>query len=630
MLTRSSYTTFFAAAGVETPIAQRVTERAKLFPWSNPVDDHYPPHFHIPTSKGKEPEGYAGSLTDIFNTLGLAQAGLMLRQIVPSTFLGSYAKTLDNKLKALLFGDKSAGLTMADLEGNNKDWFRRKTATDVMQGKNIGDLDDWWSDARFAQQSFTGTNPVTITVASSRWLAEFKEAATAQSGSAVGKAALEFLQKAAAGSLFVQDFSHFREAVGARPEAPLWNEDRHTVATVSLFRLTDRGVLHPISICIDYKGSLEKSVVIFNRNLEPNSEWDHLRKTKLTAEKVDWPWRYAKQCAQTADWLRHEIGTHLTHTHLIEEAIIVAANRTLPIDHVVFKLLEPHWFRTLPLNAAARSTLVPEIIFGLIGLKDKQPLDLIMYYYKNFDFVGEYIPNDLPKRGFPLEDLDQEKYRNYVYAKNMKLMWETIRTFVKSMLAVKYTEDSEVANDVPIQSWCKETQEHGQISSFPTIKTVDQLIDACTMCIHIASPQHTAVNYLQNFYHTFIPAKPPALWHEPPSSLAELMKYAEPDVIQSLPVKHQREWLLATQIPWLLSFKTADENSLLKYSQRLYNLVRKSEGATDKKTKEIASVFYTNLRKCVIEFNDNSTAVTSGTVPYVVMDPASTAVSILI
>ena len=578
----------------------------------------------------KEPEGYSASLCAIFNVLGLVQAGVMLKQIVPNRFLGKYAKSLDEGIKALLFGDKDKGVTMADLEEKNREPAHRKTATDVMQGKNIGDLEDWWSDARFAQQQFTGTNPVTITVASDRWLAEFKAAATTQSQSAVGKAALDFIQKANPKSLFVQDFSYFREAIEVEPDAPMWSEDRYTVATVSLFHLTERGLLHPISICIDYKVSMDKSVVIFNRKLEPSSDWDQLRMTKLADEKHDWPWRYAKQCAQSADWIRHEVGTHLTHTHLIEEAILVAANRTLPIDHPVFKLLEPHWFRTLPLNAAARDTLVPQIIFALIGMKDEQPLKLIKHFYENFNFVDHYIPADLTNRGFPLKELDDEKHRNYAYAKNMNLMWATIRKFVKSMLIVKYTHDADVANDRYIQAWCRETQKKGQIESFPIIKTVDELIDACTMCIHIASPQHTAVNYLQNFYQVFIPSKPPALWHEPPSSLAELLKYTEQDVLRSLPVGHQREWLLAAQIPWLLSFKTADEHSLLKYSERLYNLVRKSEEATDLKTKAIAQVFYSDLRELKKTFLENSAAMTRNTVPYVVMDPASTAVSILI
>ncbi|KAJ9611994.1 hypothetical protein H2200_003589 [Cladophialophora chaetospira] len=621
-----SYATFFAAAGVETPIAQRVSERAKLFPWSDGKDG-YPPHFGIPTT-GTLPEGYSASLSEIFTRLGLGQAAFMLHQIVPKTFIGKFASAFEEKIKAFLFGGVERGLTMADFEKNNKE--NRKKPTDVMQGKNIGYLDDWWSDAKFGQQQFTGTNPVTVTVASEQWLKEFTAAAAAQKQSSVGKAALEFLQKANSKSLFVQDFSYFRDAIGVKSDAVMSSEDRYAVATVSLFHLNERGILHPIGICIDYKGSMDKSVVVFNKRLEPTSEWDQLLKTKLEEEKADWPWRYAKQCAQSADWIRHEIATHLTHTHLIEEAILVAANRTLPINHVVFKLLEPHWFRTLPLNAAARETLVPSIIFGLIGMKDKQSLQLINYYYDNFDFVGGYIPNDLANRGFPLHDLDQEKHRNYVYAKNMKLMWATIRQFVENMLKVKYTTDDEVANDQDIQAWCTETQDKGKITTFPTIKTRAQLIDACTMCIHIASPQHTAVNYLQNFYHVFLPNKPPALWHEPPSSLEALTKYTEQDVLRSLPVGHQREWLLATQIPWLLSFKTADEHSLLKYSQQLYNLVRKSSEAMDEETTKTAKAFYGDLRELVKAFDANSKAMTRGTVPYVVMDPASTAVSILI
>jgi hypothetical protein len=308
----------------------------------------------------------------------------------------------------------------------------------------------------------------------------------------------------------------------------------------------------------------------------------------------------------------------------------VAANRTLPIDHVVFRLLEPHWFRTLPLNAAACQTLVPQIIFGLVGMKDKQPLDLINYFYKNFDFVGGYIPNNISNRGLPLQELGEEKYRNYVYAKNMTYMWDTIRNFVKSMLMVKYTDDASVAADEQVRSWCIETQTKAQTPSFPTIKTLDQLIDACTMCIHIASPQHTAVNYLQNFYHVFIPSKPPALWHEPPTTIVELTKFTEQDVLKSLPINHQKEWLLATQIPWLLSFKTVNEHSLLKYSEQLYNLVRKSNGAIDLKTKAIAKEFWEDLRGLVKIFSENSMAMTRGTILYIVMDPASTAVSILI
>ncbi len=72
---------------------------------------------------------------------------------------------------------------------------------------------------------------------------------------------------------------------------------------------------------------------------------------------------------------------------MVEEVIIVAANRVFPVDHVVFQLLEPHWYRTLPLNAAARDTLVPKIIFELVGLGGSQPKDFIKHAFANFDFA---------------------------------------------------------------------------------------------------------------------------------------------------------------------------------------------------------------------------------------------------
>jgi len=175
-----------------------------------------------------------------------------------------------------------------------------------------------------------------------------------------------------------------------------------------------------------------------------------------------------------------------------------------------------------------------------------------------------------------------------------------------------------------------EVQTAGKMKSFPTIETRDQLVDAITMCIHIASPQHTAVNYLQYVYQVFIPAKPPALYTPLPKSLAELKKITETDLLRALPVGRQRDWLLAAHVPWLLSFKTAEESSLTKYAKSLWNLVRKKSGMKNDMTKAIAEQFYLDLRDLIKRFKDNSDKMTEGTIPYVVMDPESTAVSILI
>ena len=74
----------------------------------------------------------------------------------------------------------------------------------------------------------------------------------------------------------------------------------------------------------------------------------------------------------------------------------------------------------------------------------------------------------------------------------MKIMWEALRNFVKGYLTQSsdLSSDKAVLNDEAIQNWWAEmvSKEGARLASFPHIKTLGALIDAVTMCIHIASP----------------------------------------------------------------------------------------------------------------------------------------------
>lgn len=102
------------------------------------------------------------------------------------------------------------------------------------------------------------------------------------------------------------------------------------------------------------------------------------------------------------------------------------------------------------------------------------------------------------------------------------------------------------------------------------------------MCIHIASPQHTAVNYLQNFYMSFVVAKPSAVFKAPPQTVSQLLSYTETNLVDALPIKRQREWLLSAQLPWLLSFRVVEEHNLLNYAASLFRLYREKTKSNDK------------------------------------------------
>src|SRR4051794_32268526 len=65
-----------------------------------------------------------------------------------------------------LFGEPM-GPTMAQLEDRMKIMTARKK--NIGSVPSIADRPDWYTDAVFAQQSFTGPNPTSITRASAEW-----------------------------------------------------------------------------------------------------------------------------------------------------------------------------------------------------------------------------------------------------------------------------------------------------------------------------------------------------------------------------------------------------------------------------------------------------------------------------
>lgn len=592
---------FFDVANLESSIPQNIKFAAKqqLYTFQPAGSDKFSPHLNI------IPPSDQVSLFNIFDSMRLLDTATLLARIIPGDIL------------KFTHGDPTSN-TIAGIEARNK--ILRGEGRDIYTEPNIGDRADWYTDAVFAQQQFTGPNPTTIERASTEWITQFARAAAAQGNNAVSRLLSRGLSD---NSLFVQDCSYFRNALGLPPQAVLAsdNNGRFACASVTLYQLGTDGKLHPLAIVLDYKGSIDASIVLFNKRLTPGDS--------SAGEASDWPWRYAKTCVQVSDWMRHELTVHLVNTHFVEEVTIVATHRSFPVDHVVFRLLEPHWLKTLSLNAAARSTLVPQIINQIVGVTDDQVYTYTRDAYARFEWEKRYVPNDLKARGFPEEELATPKFHNYTYARNMILMWRVLRTFVSSVLSTAYTADAEVANDAAVKDWCNEMRSAsgGQMPSFPMITTLDGLTDAVTMCIHIASPQHTAVNYLQEYYQSFVIHKPSALFSPLPPTLAALQAYNEQDLIKALPVKNPREWLLASHLPHLLSFRVAEDQNLLNYAVSIAELAAQ-KGETE--VADAGTKLFNDLVQLTAVFERNSKEMDDQTFPYEVMNPEATASSILI
>ncbi|KAJ5180579.1 hypothetical protein N7492_003789 [Penicillium capsulatum] len=647
--------------GTFDPIRHVERGQKKYFVFTN-KNDGFPPHLNLGLNKpwARKHEDNPDQRSDIkdkdiFNPWYLIQLYPILNnfRIMPGT------------------GTPADGPKISDVEKYNREqlkkannrwsWTKGPLTTDIFSRPNVGELDDWYSDDRFGQQQFTGTNPTTIQRLSKPWLAHFRRAAKDPKDE-LAKDTINKLFDNYPDSFYMQDYSNFRRHAGfddMEAEIQHTPEDkeagtRYGCAAVCLFFLDERGLLHPLAIVTDWRDSTEASVTIYNRELfkRTNLVSGKPRQPSPNEERVkeadDWPWRYAKTCVQTSDWFRHEVSVHLTRTHLVEEAVIVSANRQFDPAHPVFKILRPHWQKTLALNASARQTLVPAVVLRIVGFNSKQALQFIQNEYKTYDFEKSYVPTDLYNRGFPPKDLDSPKFRNYTYARCVNSMWNKIRTYVEKMLALEYGDclpkdlnddarkkiSRKVATDESIANWCSEMRhpDGADLPTFPKIETFDSLVDCVTMCIHIASPQHTAVNYLQDYYQGFVINKPSCLFAPPPTTLEDLLLYKEEDLTKALPIKHRQEWLLASHVPFLLSFKpNKDKETLRGCIDSARKLIRVRDVNKPPPKWSILNEFCEALDETNAEFQKYANEKwDADKIPYNVLETDYNAVSILI
>jgi hypothetical protein len=286
--------------------------------------DNYPPHLNlagnVPAAKKEASEVQKStlSITDIFNQMRLLQLASLLPTLVPQTFLSKIALPVVGVTADAWFGKMGtpdAGVWLQDVENYNRKMRAKWIHKDIFDLPNVGDLEDWYSDARFAQQHFTGTNPTTIERASEQWIAHFTKASKDPADKKAQETimALTYSSKE---SLYMQDYSYFRKAAGMDESAVIkceyeetYKEDgktktrkgyRYGCASVCLFFLNDAGTLQPLAIVIDWRGSADKSVTIYNRELikrDPNlrsldAEAD--KDGKTVDEAHDWGWRYGE------------------------------------------------------------------------------------------------------------------------------------------------------------------------------------------------------------------------------------------------------------------------------------------------------------------------------------------------
>ncbi|KAJ1420347.1 PLAT/LH2 domain [Sesbania bispinosa] len=105
------------------------------------------------------------------------------------------------------------------------------------------------------------------------------------------------------------------------------------------------------------------------------------------------------------------------------------------------------------------------------------------------------------------------KIEDYPYAVDGLEIWDAIKTWVKDYVSLYYPTDEAVQKDTELQAWWKEAVEKGHADLkdkpwWPKMKTLEDLIESCSIIIWTASALHAAVNFGQYPYGGYILNRP--------------------------------------------------------------------------------------------------------------------------
>jgi arachidonate 15-lipoxygenase len=246
-------------------------------------------------------------------------------------------------------------------------------------------------------------------------------------------------------------------------------------------------------------------------------------------------WKLARNCVLAAHNTYHEVLTHLGFTHLISEAVLLAAVRNLASVHPVAVLLRRHFEGTMSINKLAVELLIQpgKAVEYLIGSDLKSTYPWLAEQRKNFSFTGNYLPAKLARSG--TDSLAKLPY--YPYRDDGLLLWTAVRRWASEFVAGYYGSDADVREDHELQAWAAEvaSPEGGAIRDFGAtpgeIADRVDLAEILTMVIWTAGPQHAVVNFAQKDHLAYLPANPLAGYTEEPRG----RDHTEADWLANLP-----------------------------------------------------------------------------------------------
>uniref|UniRef100_A0A665UP70 Arachidonate 15-lipoxygenase B-like n=1 Tax=Echeneis naucrates TaxID=173247 RepID=A0A665UP70_ECHNA len=379
----------------------------------------------------------------------------------------------------------------------------------------------WKEDALFASQFLNGVNPMMIrrcTVLPENF--PVTDAMVFLHGQGSLK---EEMKK---GNIFLCDY----QSLDGLEANTINGKKQYLMAPLVLFHKTPEDKLMPIAIQLKQTPADDNPIFF-----PTDSEYD---------------WLMAKIFVRSADFIEHQLNTHLLRTHLLAEVFAVSLLRNLPMVHPLYKLLVPHTRYTLQINVLARNRLISEGgIFSQFTSCGKSMITVLQRSLASVTYSSLCIPDNIAERG--LQDVP-----NFYYRDDGLRLWSIINKFVKGVLNYYYDTDAEVQKDSELQKWIQDIFEHGFLSQTgipQRFTTVAELIKFVTMVIFTCSAQHSAVNTGQYDYCGWMPNTPSTLQLPPPTTKGTT---DETTMLHTLPDVNTTVQSMASL--WLLSKSSSD------------------------------------------------------------------------
>ncbi|WIA15496.1 hypothetical protein OEZ85_002133 [Tetradesmus obliquus] len=381
----------------------------------------------------------------------------------------------------------------------------------------VNRLDTWPTDEEMGRMYLAGQNPLTIEVLDPERLAQLLK------DSAGIREAEERIRERHLGGKSLEEWAAAGEEAGAQPRlfiVDYWavfglldtleaanagsNRVMHAGRCV-LFRRSDG---HLVPVIIELAHSSKAAPVTYTAS-DPAAVW---QVAKLIFQSVDSGW--------------HQLVSHWLRTHACTEPFLIATRRQLPAAHPMFRLLMPHFRYTLPINAAARGSLINA--GGVIETNfSPGPFSMQLssiVYGMTWRFKEEGLTADLAKRGF-LDSKGGLRIKDYPYAEDGLLLWGALKEYFEAYVELYYKTDEAVQNDTWLQAWWNEvkTEAHkdANASGWVDLDSRSNLVLAALTIAWVASAHHAAVNFGQYDYSGWMPSHSPLCRRPAPAQGSE-------------------------------------------------------------------------------------------------------------